>query len=246
MHTDAYLDNDLVEELEVLDPVIEVSKHSDTQKTPQIFLQSINNVHQYIIRKRILDIIGSVAGLIVLGLMYPFIALAIKLASKGPILFVQKRTGLNGKVFNCYKFRTMRTNIEARHEEGKPVVTQVGDPRIFAFGQFLRKTNMDELPQLINVLKGEMSLVGPRPLPVEECRYWRDTIPNFELRYMVKPGLTGWAQTTGYRGGNTNTRHMAFRLKRDFKYIENYSLTLDIKIIFRTIKQMVTRDTKAH
>lgn len=246
MHTDASLFNDSIEELEVLDPVFEVSKQIDEQETPQIYLQNINNIHHYVIRKRILDVIGSSVGLVLLGLIYPFIALGIKLASKGPVLFVQERTGRNGKVFNCYKFRTMRTNIEARHEKGKPVVTQVGDPRIFTFGQFLRRTNLDELPQLINVLKGEMSLVGPRPLPVEECRYWRDTIPNFELRYMVRPGLTGWAQTTGYRGGNTNTRHMAFRLKRDFKYIENYSLTLDIKIIFRTIKQMVTRDTKAH
>ncbi len=91
-----------------------------------------------------------------------------------------------------------------------------------------------------------MSLVGPRPLMIDECRYWRKTIHNFELRYIVKPGITGWAQVTGYRGGTMDTIHMAFRLKRDFKYIENYSLKLDVKIIFRTIKQMVTRDTKAH
>ncbi len=160
MYSDASLYNNLIDELDVLDPVIEIQKQPVTKKTPEIYLQNIDNVHQYVIRKRILDIIGSVAGLIVLGLMYPFIALAIKLASKGPVLFVQERTGLNGKVFNCYKFRTMRTNISTNNND-KPDITKVGDQRIFSFGQFLRKTNIDELPQLINVSKRGYELSWP-------------------------------------------------------------------------------------
>lgn len=197
-------------------------------------------------KKRILDLVGAMGGMIFLGLLYPFIALGIKLSSSGPVMFIQDRTGKNGRVFKCYKFRTMHTGISKRESKNQPVVTEVGDRRIFAFGNFLRKSNLDELPQIINIIKGDMSLVGPRPLPIDECHHWRSTIPNFELRYAVKPGLTGWAQVTGYRGGTLDVKHMVFRLKRDFKYIENYSVTLDFKIIGKTLKQMIIRDTKAH
>jgi len=196
--------------------------------------------------KRFLDIIGSMFGLLVFVILYPFIAAGIKISSKGPIFFIQDRTGKNGKVFKCYKFRTMHIGITKRGKDNEPIVTEEGDRRIFSFGRFLRISNLDELPQILNVLKGDMSLVGPRPYPVEECRHWRTTIPNFELRYAVKPGLTGWAQVTGYRGGNLNLKHMVFRLKRDFKYIESYCLLLDLKIIGRTIKQMLRRQTLAH
>lgn len=209
-------------------------------------LKKIRMNHRYQRVKRILDIVGATCGLFGLGLLYPFIAAGIKLSSRGPIMFIQDRTGRNGKVFRCYKFRTMHTGITKKNEDDEPIVTEIGDRRIFKFGEFLRTSNLDELPQLINVLKGDMSLVGPRPLEVKECRYWRSKIPNFELRYAVKPGLTGWAQVTGYRGGTLDIKHMAFRLKRDFKYIENYCLLLDFNIIYRTIKHMIHQKTQAH
>lgn len=231
---------------EYYNPVNKYKNKAIQKDSLQFNLNSIDNLKSYVISKRILDICGSLLGLVFLSFIYPFIALGIKLSSKGKVLFKQERTGKNGKVFQCYKFRTMNETDDVNKENEVPDVTYVGDDRIFAFGNFLRKTNLDEIPQLFNVLKGDMSLVGPRPLMVEECRYWRNQIPNFELRYIVKPGLTGWAQTTGYRGGTLDNKHMIFRLKRDFKYIENYSLWLDIKIIFRTIRQMLHFDTKAH
>lgn len=222
------------------------TKTTDNLSLPVLDLK-LNRITKYRRQvKRVLDIIGASIGMIFLGIFYPFIALGIKLSSKGPVLFKQDRTGKNGRVFVCYKFRTMHISIQKSIPNGEPDITNVGDRRIFTFGSFLRKSNLDELPQLINVLKGDMSLVGPRPLPVEECRYWRKTIPNFELRYAVKPGLTGWSQVTGYRGGTLDITHMFFRLKRDFKYIERYSIALDFEIIFRTIRQMMQRDTKAH
>ncbi|HKK46046.1 MAG TPA: sugar transferase [Balneolaceae bacterium] len=210
---------------------------------------NMNNIRlnrRYRRTKRFLDIIGSMFGLLVFVILYPFIAFGIKFSSRGPVMFKQERTGKNGKIFICYKFRTMHTGISKRNKDNQPIVTEVGDKRIFSFGQFLRISNIDELPQLINVFKGDMSLVGPRPLAVKECRYWRSTIPNFELRYAVKPGLTGWAQVTGYRGGNLDVKHMVYRLKRDFKYIENYCLLLDLKIIGRTFKQIIRWETFAH
>lgn len=199
--------------------------------------------------KRTLDIIGALIGLFIFGILFVPIAVCIKLASRGKIFFIQDRIGLHGQIFRCYKFRTMR--IVGPHKKSvgpdhTPDITCKGDRRIFPFGNFLRKTNLDELPQLINILKGDMSLVGPRPYPVEECRYWRSIIPNWSLRYSVKPGLTGWAQITGYRGGNLDPLHMDYRLKRDFKYIEKYTPKLDSEIIWRTITQMLFRNTNAH
>ena len=196
--------------------------------------------------KRTIDIIGAGFGLLMLGLIFPFVYLGIKLSSKGPVLFLQPRTGLNGKSFLCFKFRTMYIR-EVESKDGKPVVTQKGDNRIFGFGNLLRMTNIDELPQLINVLRGDMSLVGPRPLPVKECRYWQRIIPGFDMRYHnTRPGLTGWAQVTGYRGGNLDPIHMYYRLKRDLRYIEHASLKLDLEIMWRTVKQMITSTTGAH
>lgn len=200
--------------------------------------------------KRIMDITGASLGLVGLSIFFPVIAILIKLSSRGSVFFIQERVGLNGKIFRCYKFRTMKCGNSNDNEdneiEKKPDITLKGDPRVFLFGRFLRKTNIDELPQLINVLKGDMSLVGPRPIMVDECRYWRSIIPNWTLRYAVKPGITGWAQVMGYRGGNLDPLHMHNRLKRDFKYIENYSTKLDLEIIWRTAKQMILHKTKAH
>lgn len=197
------------------------------------------------ILKRTVDVVGSLVGLVILGLAMPFIARRIREESPGPILFKQARTGLDSTVFQCYKIRTMHVNDD-RGTNGQPVITTIGDPRIFEFGHFLRQTNLDELPQLINVLKGEMSLVGPRPYPVAECQHWEEHIPNWTVRYVVKPGMSGWAQVAGYRGGTLSTSHMTQRLRRDFKYIETASFWLDMLIIWKTVMQMFKRKTNAH
>lgn len=194
---------------------------------------------------RAFDLTLSMFGVVVQLFLIPIISIGIKLSSKGPVLFKQKRTGKMGHEFDCYKFRTMHL-IDLKPSEGKPIVTQVGDKRIFWFGQFLRKTNLDELPQIINVLRGEMSLVGPRPYPIEECKHWNNTFDDFHYRYLVKPGITGLAQVTGYRGGTLDEGHMRNRLDKDLIYVQKQKLSFDIKIIYLTIKQMVMFNTKAH
>tara|TARA_R110000868_G_scaffold383578_10_gene650743 strand:- start:15991 stop:16722 length:732 start_codon:yes stop_codon:yes gene_type:complete len=191
------------------------------------------------------DLCIGILGLLIHAILFPFIAFAIKISSSGPVLYKQKRTGKMGVDFYCYKYRTMHL-ISLKSEEGKPIVTKKGDSRIFKFGQVLRKTNLDELPQIINVLKGEMSLVGPRPYPVEECKHWNNTFDDFYYRYLVKPGITGYAQVTGYRGGTLDEEHMRRRLDKDLIYVQKQNLTFDIKIIYLTIKQMVTFKTNAH
>ncbi len=128
----------------------------------------------------------------------------------------------------------------------KPDITKKGDIRIFAFGKFLRKCNLDELPQIINVLKGDMSLVGPRPYPVEECAYWNTTFDDFYYRYAVKPGLTGYAQVKGYRGGTLDVEHMRKRTDLDLIYTQKNSLLFDIKVVAATVIQMLRYDTNAH
>ena len=196
-------------------------------------------------RKRALDIcLGSIA-LIGFIFLFPFIALGIKLSSRGPVLFKQPRTGREGQIFKCLKFRTMHT-IRKSNDDGTPVVTQKGDSRIFSFGQFLRKTNLDELPQIINVIKGEMSLVGPRPYPVEECAYWNQKFDDHYYRYILKPGITGFAQAQGYRGGTLDEDLMRKRLDFDLIYVEKSSFSFDIRIIYKTVKRMIGRDTNGH
>ena len=195
--------------------------------------------------KRIFDIILSFIGLIPLLVLSPIIVIGIKLSSRGPILFKQIRTGQNGRTFMVYKIRTMHTYITDRSNE-KPALTQKHDPRVFKFGSFLRKSNLDELPQLLNVLKGEMSLVGPRPYMEDECTFWNQKLDDFYYRYIVKPGITGLAQVNGFRGGTFDEEHMRRRLDWDLIYVEKQSLRLDVKIIFGTIMQMIRRKTNAH
>ncbi len=195
--------------------------------------------------KRLIDLFLSLFGVIVFSMITPFIALGIKLSSKGPVIFAQKRTGQNGKKFTCYKFRTMH-QLNLRRIDGKPVVTKKGDKRIFSFGSFLRRTNLDELPQILNVIKGDMSLVGPRPYPVDECKHWNNTFEDFYYRYAVKPGISGYAQVTGYRGGTLDEEHMRGRLDKDLVYVQKQSLLFDLNIIYRTVKQMLHMETNAH
>jgi putative colanic acid biosynthesis UDP-glucose lipid carrier transferase len=181
--------------------------------------------------KRALDIFGAFFGLIFLAPFLLAIALIIKLGSRGPVLFYQRRTGLGGKVFSIYKFRTMRVL-----EDGDEVThARKYDDRTTAFGAFLRRSSIDELPQLVNVLKGEMSLVGPRPHAVAHDRYYGECVSGYNLRFMAKPGITGLAQVSGYRGEITSVQNMSDRIALDIAYIGRWTFWLDVKILFWTI-----------
>ena len=159
------------------------------------------------------------------------IATIIKLTSKGPVIFKQKRYGLDGKSINVWKFRSMKVM------ENHAVVPQAtkNDPRITPFGRFIRRTSLDELPQFINVLMGDMSIVGPRPHAVAHNEEYRDLIEGYMLRHKAKPGITGWAQINGFRGETDTVDKMKGRVDYDIEYIRNWSVLFDCKIIFMTI-----------
>ncbi len=163
-----------------------------------------------------------------------FIALGIKLTSKGPILFKQLRHGWDGRIINVYKFRTMHVHTETT---GTVSQAKQNDTRVTTFGKFLRRTSLDELPQFFNVLQGKMSIVGPRPHAVQHNEFYKDSIKAYMQRHKVKPGITGWAQINGWRGETDHIQKMEKRVEYDLFYIENWSLGLDLKIIFLTIFQ---------
>lgn len=182
--------------------------------------------------KRLEDIlVGSAISILILPLCL-MIALAIKLTSPGPVLFKQYRTGINGKQFKVYKFRSMKV-----HQEKDNQVTQAtkGDSRITPIGAFLRRTSLDELPQFFNVLQGRMSIVGPRPHALAHNEYYKDLVESYMRRHKVKPGITGWAQVNGLRGETDTLDKMQKRVEFDLWYIDNWSLWLDLKIIFLTV-----------
>ncbi|MDR1408249.1 MAG: undecaprenyl-phosphate glucose phosphotransferase [Tannerella sp.] len=192
--------------------------------------------------KRTFDVVFS---LIVLFVFYPPLYLIagalIKFSSKGPILFKQKRTGIYGQVFECYKFRTMKMNQDA------DIVQAVkDDPRTTRIGSFLRRTNLDEFPQFVNVLLGDMSVVGPRPHMLKHTELYSKLIDKYMVRHLVKPGITGWAQIMGYRGETRTLEQMEGRVKRDVWYLENWSFFLDLKIIFVTIVNMFQGEKNAY
>lgn len=191
--------------------------------------------------KRAFDIIVSLFVCIILAIMTPFIALCIRLQSRGPIFFSQVRTGINGKDFKCYKFRSMHVNDEA-----DTLQASENDPRKFPFGDFMRKANIDELPQFFNVLKGDMSIVGPRPHMLMHTEMYRELIDTYMVRHFVKPGITGWAQVTGFRGETKELWQMQGRVRRDIWYIENWSFFLDIRIILKTAAQFINHDKHAY
>ena len=200
-------------------------------------LSSISNR----ILKRAFDI--SVSGVVCLCFLpfIPIIALIIKIQSPGPIFFRQARTGLNGDTFLCLKFRSMHVNKDS----DKAQATK-NDPRKFAFGNFMRKTNIDEFPQFINVLKGDMSIVGPRPHMLYHTEVYGSLIDKYMVRHFSKPGITGWAQVTGFRGETKELWQMEERIKRDIWYIENWSFWLDIRIILLTAKSIICPDKNAY
>jgi putative colanic acid biosynthesis UDP-glucose lipid carrier transferase len=192
--------------------------------------------------KRVFDIVFSliiIAG--VLSWLTPILAIFIKLESKGPLFFIQKRNGLNYKEFICYKFRSMELNDEAHLNQ-----VSKNDIRITRVGRFIRKTSIDELPQFFNVLLDEMSVVGPRPHMVSHTQMYALTVDKFMVRHFIKPGITGLAQTKGFRGEVETDQDIINRVKYDIFYMENWSILLDIKIIFLTIYNTIRGDKKAY
>ena len=179
--------------------------------------------------KRLIDFFGAFLIIVILMPVLLLVSVAIKFSSAGPIFFHQKRQGLNGQVFKMLKFRSMKL-----HDDSSYVQTQMNDTRITKIGGFLRKYSIDELPQLINVLRGDMSLVGPRPHALDINKKYKKTINKFMSRHKVRPGMTGLAQVKGYRGGD-NLEDMKMRTFYDLKYINSWSLFLDIKILLKTI-----------
>lgn len=186
-----------------------------------------------LIFKRLIDVFGASVGLVFLSPLMLMTAIGIKLESPGPVFFVQERMGLDGKPFKMIKFRSMRRDAE---KDG-PGWTKTNDPRQTRLGKFLRKFEVDELPNLINVFLGEMSLVGPRPEQAHYVDQFRQMIPRYMDRHQEKGGMTGWAQVNGLRGDTSVTE----RTKYDLWYLENWSIWLDIKIILRTVWQIVER-----
>ena len=193
--------------------------------------------------KRTFDFLFSLLFIIaVYWWVYLLVGLAIKLTSKGPIIFKQERVGLNGLNFYCYKFRTMSHDVSA--DVKKQSITQRDDKRVSSVGVFLRKTNIDEFPQFINVFNGDMSVVGPRPHMLSEDIMLAEKIDKYRLRYWVKPGITGLAAIKGFRGGTESLLLMQQRIDLDIKYIETWSIWLDIKICFLTAIETLTGSGK--
>lgn len=192
--------------------------------------------------KRTFDIVFSV--IIVLGIcswLFPIIAILIKMTSKGPVFFIQERYGFHEEVFKCIKFRTMVVN-----DQSATKTTAVNDARITPFGKFLRKTSLDEMPQFINVLKGDMSIVGPRPHMLAVDNYYKPKIGRYSLRSMVTPGITGLAQVNGLRGDAGNVEvEMNKRVLADAFYVRNWSFMLDLVIVLKTIFLVIGGDKNA-
>ena len=191
--------------------------------------------------KRIFDLAFSLLTIVlVLSWLYPVIAVLIKLSSKGPVLFKQARSGVNNEEFLCYKFRSMTNSIEADTTQATK-----GDARITKLGAFLRKSSLDEFPQFLNVFMGDMSIVGPRPHMLKHTNEYSDLIQKYMVRQLVKPGITGAAQVKGYRGETKELEDMEGRVRLDVWYIENWSFSLDINIIFHTVWNIFKGDENA-
>ncbi len=177
--------------------------------------------------KRAMDIAGSLFGIIITSPLLLIIAIAVKLSSPGPIIFKQERVGLHNESFYMYKFRSMELQ---KQDDEKKAWTVKNDPRVTNIGKLLRRTSLDELPQLFNILKGDMSLVGPRPERPLFVEKFKEEIPRYMIKHQVRPGITGWAQVNGYRGDTSIRKRIEF----DLYYIENWTVGFDLKILFLT------------
>ncbi|HQF37060.1 MAG TPA: undecaprenyl-phosphate glucose phosphotransferase [Candidatus Dojkabacteria bacterium] len=208
-----------------------------------------NNINEFpfTFYKRLFDIIfSSLMIVVVLSWLIPLIGLLIKISSPGPIFFIQERWGRGNRKFKVLKFRTMVPESKDVDHNGDYNQAKKDDPRITKIGNFLRKTNLDEFPQFINVFLGDMSVVGPRPHPTPLNIDSKNKIENYLVRHLVKPGLTGWAQVNGFRGETETIEKMKKRVEYDLWYIENWTFGLDIQIIFLTIWQMLKGDKNAY
>lgn len=235
-----------------------------------VHFYSVPNVRNYLRHRMYLDMIGNVpilsihkeplakpenrllkrafdvaASLLFLCTLFPLIVAVvgplIKLTSPGPVFFRQKRNGLNNKEFWCYKFRSMRMNPEADLLQATS-----DDPRKTRLGNFMRRTNIDELPQFINVLLGDMSIVGPRPHMLKHTEEYSHIINKYMVRHFIKPGITGWAQVTGFRGETRTVEQMEGRIKADIWYMEHWSFLLDLYIVYKTVTNTLHKDRKAY
>jgi putative colanic acid biosynthesis UDP-glucose lipid carrier transferase len=200
----------------------------------------IDRKRNYFIIKRVFDVVFSLCFiLLILSWLLPILAAILKLTSKGPIFFLQKRIGFGGRSFTCYKLRTMVMNGEADSKQATE-----NDSRITAFGRFLRQSNIDEFPQFFNILKGDMSVIGPRPHMYKDCRAFSEILPGYKFRNMVKPGLTGLAQIKGYHGPTHTRNCILLRYHWDNYYIQHIGPILDTKIVMYTLVQRFAVMTK--
>lgn len=218
---------------------LEINTESDIplKETFKAPLEELDNR----IRKRLFDVLISLFVIIfILSWLWPIIALLIKIESKGQVLFKQKRTGRINQTFVCYKFRTMIVNEFSETQQAIP-----NDHRFTRIGKLLRKTNLDELPQFINVLKGEMSVIGPRPHMLHHTEEYEDCVESYMQRHFIKPGISGWAQINGFRG-NLDQKMMEVRVQFDLEYIKNWNFWIDLDILIKTIILTVTGDENAY
>ena len=194
------------------------------------------------IKKRGFDLlVSSFVTIFILSWLIPIIGLLIKLESKGPIFFAQKRSGKDNKTFYCLKFRSMRVNATANLQQASK-----DDPRITKIGKFLRRTSLDEFPQFLNVLKGQMSVVGPRPHMLKHTDEYSQQINQYMIRHFMKPGITGWAQVNGYRGETNTLLQMQKRVEYDLWYLEHWNTFFDLKIMFMTVFNTLRGEKNAY
>jgi putative colanic acid biosysnthesis UDP-glucose lipid carrier transferase len=192
--------------------------------------------------KRTFDIIFSIAVIVfVFSWLFPILALLVKASSKGPVFYKQLRAGKDNKPFVCWKFRSMRVSLTDEFKQATK-----SDDRVTRMGAFLRRTSLDEMPQFFNVLVGQMSVVGPRPHPIQLNEQYRDIVDKYMVRYFVRPGITGWAQVNGFRGETRTPDLMEKRVELDVKYLENWSFWLDLRIVMRTVLNLTSKEEAAY
>lgn len=237
------MEQPFVIKLPVTQPSRQAAPQSDVAEIREMF-REINNrymVYQpsayYAAIKRVMDItVAMTFMLLVMSWLFPIVALLIKLSSRGPVFFIQKRTGYKGMEFDCFKFRTMYVNDEADTKQAT-----ANDKRITWVGKFLRATHIDETAQFFNVLFGDMSIVGPRPHMLYHTRYYSQFIPYYNLRHEAVPGMTGMAQVKGYIGEITAERELRKRVQWDIYYLKNRSIWMDISLVFNTFGQVFVK-----
>jgi lipopolysaccharide/colanic/teichoic acid biosynthesis glycosyltransferase len=214
-----------------------LSGRLDIRHLSENMLTSHDPHHAYLALKRIIDTLAAIVALVVLGPLLLLVGLLVKLDSPGPALFTQQRIMKGGSKFTIYKFRTMAAGVAAPLSRND-AMTRDHDPRITRFGAFLRKSRIDELPQIINILKGEMSWIGPRPEAAPLAEWYESQLPFYQYRHIVPPGISGWAQVN--QGHVTDPDDVLDKLHYDFFYIKNFSIWLDMLIVLKTLRTMLT------